>query len=178
MFSTAPSTRTRRAAACVAFAIALGIAGCSSSDASSLSVADLNAGTADELDLRDGLFSQLTAEDLNDDTALSAAEVALYQTLATVYFSDELQRAFVLQALDDWEATASSLRTRRTQPDDTDDEIAARDRSIDEFRQTLERAAASGDALDVDVFLQLPAVDRMIVELESGFGSSGLDDVG
>ena len=178
MFTTSPPTRTRRAAACVALAIVLGAAGCSSGETTSLTVADLNADTIDELELRSDLFSQLAAEGLNDDTALSAADVALYRTVATVYFSDELQRSVVLQALDAWEATASSLRTRRTHPDDTADDTAARDRSIDEFRQTLERAAVSGDSLDVDVFLQIPAIDRMIVELENGFASSGLDDVG
>ena len=84
----------------------------------------------------------------------------------------------MLQSLDDWESTAASLRTRKTQPGDTAEDAEARDRVIEEFRAELERAVEPDADVDLELFFSIPAVDRMIVQLMSDYASSGLDEFG
>lgn len=178
MIRSSPTNRRQRLTACFVVAITLGASGCGGDDPEPLTVADLSADAVTERELRNELFSQRTPEEWTDDTRLTASDVALYRTVATVYFTPELRRALLLQSLDDWDDTAASLRTRMNQPGATAVDDAGRDQVIEEIRGELERAIEPDADVDLSLFLAMPAVDRMIVELESEYASSGLGEFG
>ncbi len=71
-----------------------------------------------------------------------------------------------LNGLDEWDATAAGLRTGMTHGSDSPADLAARDRRIDEIKRELEASLAPGSPpVDVDIFLDLPEVRDVVVEL-------------
>lgn len=107
---------------------------------------------------------------LTDRGPLDAADeidaIAVEAALMTIYGTDKFHDRIVENALDDWDLTAAGLRSGLTHPTDTPADHAARERRIDEIERLLDASLVPGaDPVDLEIFLDLPEVRDIVVEL-------------
>ncbi len=130
----------------------------------------LPGGQVTKLIIRQGFTSFVERTVSADRGPLDAAEqidaIAVEAALLTIYATDKFHDQIVRNALDDWEATAAGLRTGMTHGNDSPADLAARDRRIDEIQRELEASLEIGaPPVDVEIFLDLPEVRDIVVEL-------------